>query len=175
MWHVTLLGLWKKKMPFNQVEVMICNNFSSFFILSHHFLFDFCNPEMYLYVSVCFLPVWRSTTSWSTNPPGFFRWVSLARQEVLQVSLQDVGSPRWKRVGGTSPNLFKVILWNYPPPRMPVTTRICSFLGSGIPWVGGRPKWYSMCAIGSINSHCFPMVGDGKNQPKSVGVYILMK
>ena len=25
------------------------------------------------------------------------------------------------------------ILWNYPPPRMPVTTRIIPFLGSGIP------------------------------------------
>ena len=29
-----------------------------------------------------------------------------------------------------------------------------------------------MCAIGSINSHCFPMVGDGKNQPNSRGLYI---
>ena len=28
-----------------------------------------------------------------------------------------------------------------------------------------------ICAIGSINSHCFPMVGDGKNQPNSRGLH----
>ena len=75
-----------------------------------------------------------------------------------------------------------------PPNRRKVHKKSRGFVEFGRPDISATHRWLSkycvtqpnfktqltgkMCAIGSINSHYFHIIGDKTHQPKSVGVYI---